>query len=89
MSLGYSTLIIVCVIFFNRVQRLKTSWQIYAMTSIPGDLLMVSVAVAMVAVLSIQYFECSVLARTDSRASIPHFCNDFFANRLKKASRTS
>lgn len=68
MSLVYSTIIIVSVCLFNGVERLRrSSWHIFALTSIPGDLLMLSVFVAKVAVLSIEYFECSVLSRTNSK----------------------
>ena len=91
MSLGYSTLVLVFVILLNKIQRLKTSsWHIFAMTSIPGDLLMLSVFVAKVAVLSIQYFECSVLTRTDSE-HLSHIASSCRACLLtvSKASRTS
>lgn len=68
MSLGYSTLILVCICLLSKIERVRTSsWHIFAMTSIPGDLLILSVFVAKVAVLSIEYFECSVLSRTDSK----------------------
>ncbi|KAL1842319.1 hypothetical protein VTK73DRAFT_3151 [Phialemonium thermophilum] len=81
-TLVYSTVTAACVLLLRRIERLRiSSWHIFAMTTIPGDLLILSVFVAKVAVLSIQYFECAVVSKThgfedlvsqDSRHRIPN-----------------
>jgi hypothetical protein len=68
LTLTYSSLAIVCFLILNAVKTLRvSSWHIVAISSIPGDLLMVCLCIAQCVTLTIRSFEC---VATDGRLGL-------------------
>lgn len=64
-TLTYSTFVTLCILLLANIKRLRvSSWHVFAVCSILGDLVMLCLFIAKLAIFSIRYFECSLATRT-------------------------
>lgn len=67
--LTYSTLALLIILCLKNVEKLRTSWHVFAMASLPTDMVMLGLMAGQHVIFSIRTFECAAVVKAGHQSS--------------------